>query len=477
MFGLDVSQQEAIGLTYILNQLNPISQFGEEKKKKMAPFAPCEQEALMECFDNIENILFLLKENKEDVDELCFHLMSLKNIRGIVHKCEKQMLHQVELFEMKVFLLVYEKVEYAFRKLQEKGKLVGIHLKPLEEALDILDPEDKRIVSFVVESEKLNEIRKEKRRVEGLLQKEVTASGQSVLTTKRFQLVKEEGEEEARVQQELTEKLRPYLSALLDNMDNLGKLDLLMAKANLASSYQGVRPEVCKRGEVILENMWNPFVADVLAKNNQTLTKVSLILPEGVTIITGANMGGKSVSVKTATLNVILCQLGFYVFADVAKIPLFEGVYLISEDLQDIGRGLSSFGAEINRFNQIVGELKDSFLFIALDEFAKGTNPIEGTSIVRGVASYLCSSDSVCVMTTHYDQVVSPEFKHYQVVGLNISKVKKKESPDLSSLAGAMDYNLIEADHTTSPPQDALHICELLGVDHEVLERIKGEYL
>ena len=476
MFGLDVSQQEAIGLTYILNRLNPISPFGEEKKRQMAPFAPHEHEALMECFDNIEKILFLLKMRKVDMDELCFHLMSLKNIRGVVHKCENQMLHQVELFEMKTFLLGFEKVEHAFRKVQEKSKLAGIHLKPLEDALDILDSEGKRIVSFIVESEKLNGIRKEKRRVEGLLQKEVTASGQSVLTTKRFQLVREEGEEEARVQQELTEKLRPYLSALLDNMDNLGKLDLLMAKANLASTYQGIRPEVSRCREVALENMWNPFVADALAKNNQALTKVSLTLPEGVTIITGANMGGKSVSVKTATLNVILCQLGFFVFADVAKIPMFDGVCLISEDLQDIGRGLSSFGAEMIRFNEIVAQLKGSFLFVALDEFAKGTNPIEGTSIVRAVASYLSESGSVCVMTTHYDRVVSPQFKHYQVVGLNVSKVKNNERNNLSSIAGAMDYNLIEADHNTSPPQDALHICELLGVDQEVLKRIRDEY-
>ena len=476
MFGLDVSQQEAIGLTYIFNQLTPLSPFGEEKKKQMTPFAPSEQEALMECFDNIEKIILLLKENKKEVDEFCFHLMSLKNIRGVVHKCESQMLHQVELFEMKAFLMVYEKAELVFRKLQDKGKLAGFHLKPLKEALELLDPEGKRIVSFVVESEKLNRIRKEKRRVEALLQNEVTASGQSVLTTKRFQLVKEEGEEEARVQQDLTEKLRPYLPDFLSNMDYLGKLDLLIAKSNLASSHQAVRPEVSKEREVVLENMWNPFVAEVLTKNNQTLTKVSLTLPEGVTIITGANMGGKSVSVKTATLNVILCQLGFFVFADVAKIPLFDGVYLISEDLQDIGRGLSSFGAEMNRFNQIVGELKESFLFIVLDEFAKGTNPTEGTSIVRGVASFLWSSGSVCVMTTHYDRVVSPKYKHYQVVGLNVSKARR-EKPSLSSLAGAMDYNLKEADHMASPPQDALHICELLGVEQEVLERIRKEYL
>jgi len=475
MFGLDVSQQEAIGLTYILNQLTPISPFGEEKKKQMVPFAPHEQEALLQCYDNIEKMLSLMKENKKDVDECCFHLMSLKNIRSVVKKCEVQMLHQVDLFEMKAFLLEFEKVELAYRKLQEKTTLESIHLEPLDGALELLDPEKKRIVSFVIESQKLTGIRREKRRVEGHLQQEASTSAQSVLTTKRFQLVKQEGEEEERVQQQLTEQLRPYLNLFLSNMDNLGKLDLLIAKANLAFSHQAIRPEVSQGGEVMLENMWNPFVAEALNRNHQALTKVSLTLPKGVTIITGANMGGKSVSVKTATLNVILCQLGLFVFADVAKIPLFDGVHLISEDLQDIGRGLSSFGAEINRFNQIVDELKESFLFIVLDEFAKGTNPVEGTSIVRGVASYLWTSGSICVMTTHYDRVVSPGYKHYQVVGLNVPKAKM-EKPSLASIADAMDYRLIEVDHNQSPPQDALNICELLGVEQEVLDRIRREY-
>jgi len=477
MFGLDHAQQEAIGLTFVLNQLTPNSPFGVEQMRQIAPFPRSEQGAVLACFDNIEKVISLSEENKADLDALCFHLMSLKQIRGVVHKCEHHMLHQVELFEVKNFLLVFEKLELVFQRLHGCVQFVGIDLEPLGAALDILDPDGRRIAAFVVDSPELGTIRREKLHVEALLQTEKTQSAESVFTTKRFELVKREAEEESRVMRVLTEKLRPYLSVFLANLDNIGKLDLTIAKAMLALRYHGVRPKLREGGSVSLQNMSNPFVAEALRKNKQTLTKVSLTLPEGVTIITGANMGGKSVSVKTAVLNVALCQMGFFVFADAAEIPLFDGVCLISEDIQDIGRGLSSFGAEIMYFNEVVSRLKSEFLFLALDEFARGTNPEEGASIVRAVASYLSESGSVCVMTTHYDRVVLPEFKHYQVAGLNFPKTEGESKRKLSSIATYMDYNLIEAGAHTAPPRDALNICKLIGLDEDVLKRIGDEYL
>ena len=477
MFGLDHAQQEAIGLRFVLNQLTPNSPFGAEQMKQIRPFTRGEQGAVLACFDNIEKVISLSEENKAGLDELCLHLMSLKQIRGTIHKCENHTLHQVELFEVKNFLLIFEKLELVFQRLHGCVQFVDIDLEPLREALDTLDPDSKRIAAFVIDSPELAGIRREKLHVEALLQKEKTQSAESVFTTKRFELVKREAEEEARVMQALTEKLRPYRAAFLANLDNIGKLDLTIAKAMLALTYGGIRPKLSTRGSVSLQNMSNPFVTEALRKNNQTLTKVSLTLPEGVTIITGANMGGKSVSVKTAVLNVVLCQLGFFVFADAAEIPLFDGVCLISEDMQDIGRGLSSFGAEITRFNEVVSRLKEEFLFLALDEFARGTNPEEGTSIVRAVASYLSESGSVCVMTTHYDRVVLPAFKHYQVAGLNFPKTEGESKRSLSSIAAYMDYNLIEAGVHTAPPRDALNICKLIGLDKDVLKRIGDEYM
>ena len=476
MFDLDFSQQEAVGLTFILNLLQPGSPYGAEQKKQIAPFGRTEKAALLECFDNIEKIAELSTNDKAGLDELGFHLMSLKQIRGIVIKCKNHTLNQVELFEMKQFLLTFEKLEVVFRKLHESVGFAGIELIKLGQALDILDPDGKRIAAFVLDSPELSEIRREKARVETLLQKEKLQSGESVLTAKRFELVKREAEEETRVMEMLTEKLRPFLPVFVTNIDNTGKLDLCIAKAMLSLEYGAVRPKLTERTEVSLKNMYSPYVAQALEKNNQTMTRITMILPEKATIITGANMGGKSVSVKTAVLNIMLCQMGFFVFAEAAEIPIFDGICLISEDMQDVGRGLSSFGAEISRFNEISGRLKKEFLFIAMDEFARGTNPEEGARIVRAIASYLSDCGCVCVMTTHYDRVVSPEFKHYQVAGLNLPKTSQESGHNISSISQYMDYNLIEADCDTEPPRDALNICRLIGLEQDILSRIEAEF-
>jgi dsDNA-specific endonuclease/ATPase MutS2 len=476
MFGLDSIQQETIGLNFVLNQLMPISPYGAEQKKQIKPFTRSNPEALLECFDNIEKIIALTKNDNAGLEELCFHLMSLKQIRGVALKCENHTLHQVDLFELKNFLITFEKLELVFRRLHEQVQFVKIDLQALCQALEILDSEGKRIAAFVVDSPELRVIRQEKLNIEVLLQQEKTQSGESVFTTKRFQIVKREAEEEARVMNELTEKLRLHVSTILANINNIGKLDLIIAKAKLALKYGGVRPKLSKQAEVSLKNMHNPYVEDALAKSNQTMTPVTLTLPKGMTIITGANMGGKSVSVKTAVLNVLLCQMGFFVFAESAEIPLFDGICLISEDMQDIEQGLSSFGAEIRRLDEIAGRLKKEFLFVALDEFAKGTNPEEGACIVRAIASYLSESGSVCVMTTHYDRVVSPQFKHYQVAGLKLPEKKQVEKRKISQIAEYMDYNLIEVDSTTAPPRDALNICKLLGLEQEILTLIESEY-
>ena len=480
MFDLDHDQKEAIGLTFVLNKLMPDSPYGMEKKKQIAPFGKAGRVAIDTCFDNMEKIVVFAKQEKHSLDRIRQQLMKLKNIRGIVKKCEQSFLNEVELFEMKGFLLIFQKLIDLFHEANEKIKLTNTDFKSMEDTLNILDPECKRIAPFSIDeihSSTLGETRRKKLKVEMRIQSEPIL--RETLMKERQQLVMEEAEEEMRIMEMLSRKLRVYTRTFLDNMDMIGELDLLIAKTQLALEYNAVRPKICDTPTIILNEMSNPYIEDSLAKKEESLTKISITLTAGVTMITGANMGGKSVAIKTMTLNTMLPQLGFFVFASVAEIPLFDGVALISGDLQDIDQGLSTFGAEIIRFHEIVQQLKNDFLFVALDEFARGTNPEEGAAIVRAVASYLSEASSVSVMTTHYDNVVTPEFKHYQVVGLrnaDIDKIHQQGRAHIRRIAEYMDYTLIPADSGMSPPRDALNICRLIELDSEVLDRIEAEY-
>lgn len=429
-----------MGFNFILSRLTPASPYGAEKIKQMTFLTGAELE---KSFNNIQIAI----NNAPALDGLCARLSALKNIRGSL---AKKQLTQVDFFEVKQFLIVYEKLLHAFNNFSFRG----IDLHPMDGALGIVDPKGLRITVFTVESPSLQIIRKEKLRIEAI----------DLLSDERYALAEREAAEENRVLKEMSNALQAHISLFLANLDNIGALDLTVAKAKLAMEYQAVRPKISRRGVLSYKNIVNPYVADAL--ETQPLTPISLSIEKGVTVITGANMGGKSVAIKTVVLNTLLCRLGFFVFAEDAEVPLFDGIYLISEDMQDVKRGLSSFGAEITRVNEIANRAEKEFLFITLDEFARGTNPDEGAAIVRGLANYFSKSNCVCLIATHYNRVVMPMFKHYQVKGLKF----------VAQGAAYMDYNLMEAPHDAPPPKDALHICKLIGLKKDLLEAINVEY-
>ncbi|MCL2188771.1 MAG: DNA mismatch repair protein MutS [Defluviitaleaceae bacterium] len=449
MFQLDAKQLEAIGFSYVLNNLILHSPYGAEKMKQLAPIRT--REGVFVCLENIEKMLYLLAQRPLEMDVIMLQLMQLKNIRGCVEKCKVYTLTQVELFEIKQFLLAYEKLHLALGKLGEA--LTDIHFTPMGEALQILDADGLRLASFALDSPELRKIREEKSRAEAQQN-----------TAARTAAVEQEVAEEGRILAVLSMALRVFVPDFLANMDAVGKLDFTLAKALSARETGAVKPQIFREGILVLENMYNPYVEEKIAHSGNLMTRVSVVFNRGTTVITGANMGGKSVALKTAVLNILLCQLGFYVFAEKMECPIFDDVYLLSEDMQDIGRGLSSFGAEMKKFAEISARLPNEKLFIAFDEFARGTNPTEGAAIVKAAAGFLAKTDSVSVITTHYDGVCSPVFSHYQVAGLS--------TPRGNSLC--MDYRLLSVAHDAPPPQDALKICKMLGLE-DVLMSLFGE--
>ena len=225
-------------------------------------------------------------------------------------------------------------------------------------------------------------------------------------------------------------------------------------------------------------------IADAVEGRGKTFTPVSITLEKGATVITGANMGGKSVALKTIALNILLIQCGFFPFASKASAPLFDSMYIISEDLENIDRGLSSFGGEMVRFNQVVRQLDGGLSFIMLDEFARGTNPDEGAAIVQAVTQYLNGQNAVTVLATHYDNVARHGCAHYQVIGLKDLNVEELQR-EIASRGGDvgvelisrhMNYGLYRVEGKQDCPRDALNICRLLGMNPDILAMVEKNY-
>ena len=229
---------------------------------------------------------------------------------------------------------------------------------------------------------------------------------------------------------------------MLYNANVTGRLDLLLEKLTATYFGKAVKPVFSGMTGIDAENMYkntenekantasdisfklenvtNPWVASVLKNRGLEFTPLSIELTQGATVITGANMGGKSISLKTIVLNVVLAMCGFYVYADYAEIPFFENIQMISEELQSVQKGLSSFGAEIIQMKDVIENVEKEFCFVVLDEFSRGTNPHEGAALVRAVTKYLNHKHVVALLVTHFDHVAEYGKAHYQVVGLKI---------------------------------------------------------
>lgn len=440
----DAGLRQNSGYDWVMARLETASPFGAALARQPRWYSPGQEAELERELSRVETALGWARSR---TDELTRLLSELRDIRNTFHRPAASPMDVVELFEVKHFLLRLD----ALAERYAADPLDGVELAPMEDVLALLDPTGRRLPAFHIENAfdpALERIRREKAQVEQLLRE--TPDGE--LCSRRTELAEQERTAELDARRRLTAALLRERERFLANMDALGRLDLVLAKAALARKYGCTRP-VIGGSEVCLEDMLHPQAAEHL---DGAFTPVSVTLERGAAVITGANMGGKSVSLKAVTLNLLLIHTGFFVFARRLKSPLFHSVGLIGADGQSLDRGLSSFGAEVKALDGILKREEGRFFFLALDEFARGTNPREGAALARALVQYLNTLDCVALMTTHYDGVAPAARRHYQVAGLDED-------------ARRMDYRLIPADPDAPCPRDALKVCRLLGLDGKLM--------
>lgn len=462
--------KEDTGYSWVMDKVTPSSPFGNALVREPRWYGPGERDALEAELGRVERCMDLLEHQPLLADGMVHLLYEFHDIRGSLKRPSSAPMDEVELFEVKHFLIYLERLAGEYARMEP---LEGLELEPMTQALDLLDPSGRRLPAFTVENTfepGLERVRQEKARLEEQLR---TAEGEARedLLAQRRTLVAKEDRLELEARKRLTMALLRERETFLAVMENIGRLDLLLAKARLARRFGCCRPAVAEGPAVSAREMVHPEVADHLKERGGSFTAVSITLEQGCTVITGANMGGKSVSMKSLTLNLLLMQTGFFTFARAFSAPLFDSVSLICTDRQSVEQGLSSFGAEVDALGQVLRREKGKFFYVALDEFARGTNPREGAALARSLVEYLGSLNCVALMTTHYDGVSEAARRHYRVAGLgalDTAAIRKGEAP-LDRLSRLMDYHLVEAAPGEPCPRDALRVCRLLDMDEDLM--------
>ena len=477
---LSPRQQQDIGLPFVLDRLLPLSPLGRERKRALRPYARGERAALIREMKNLDRAVAL--GDHPTLASFRQGLMQLRDIRATVERLGRRDLDEVELFELKRYLLLLRSLAADFAALQTAAQWEGLALEAVPEALLILDPEGDGNPAFSLRSNwspALAAVREEKSRIEKQISDAVGEVRASLLAQRTGIVAREVAAEQA-LCEALTQRLLPYKDAISDSLEALGHLDLLLSKAALVRELGGVMPTLTDR-ELSFMNMVHPAIEDHLRLQGAAFTPLSLSLGPGAAVLTGANMGGKSVCLKTLALNVYLTHCGLFPFAEKASVPFFDGLCFVRGEGEDGREGLSSFGGELMAADIAARAVQKGFCLVLFDEFARGTNPTEAVKLQQGALAYFGASGSICLFVTHYDAVAARAARRFLTRGIRALDVAEGRrliaagADKLTVLRRFMDYG-IEEITTAAVPQKALSIAELLGVEEGLLQAIRQEY-
>ena len=447
------------GFKYVINALNIHSSAGRRILYAL-PFLKVSEEIARET----EKTEWLIDGMNEEAfsQKVALTQMKLGELRDINNTISRlrynNTLDDIELFEVKHLAILAHSIDKEVKEL----KLPFIAIPDLSGAIEILDPQGKKIPQFYIYNEYSLTLAAIRSEINKITQSDETEEKVNKLRLK-------EKEEEDKVRLELTEKLHPYTEELKCALNEMATLDLLIAKANLAKELQLTKPTFADEVSS-LGGLFNPEIDNSLQKQGKKFQPVNITIPSEPTLITGANMTGKTVLLKSIALAQTLAQFGFHVPALSAEITPVDRIILCTTDEQDELSGLSSFAAEMTRLNKITKYIKNGErLLVLIDELARTTNPTEGKAIVAGVLNFLSEHKVSSLITTHY--TIDTPCRKLRVKGFRLKDKNVKIT--IHNINNYIDYTLEESQEN-QVPHEAIYIAEILGISDDLLQRIKS---
>lgn len=221
-------------------------------------------------------------------------------------------------------------------------------------------------------------------------------------------LLAEEADEIERILTELTAMLAPYADEIREDLNIMGQIDLVFAKAKLSRELNAVMPRPNRNNYVRIVRGRHPLIS------SDRVVPIDIWIGSDYRslIITGPNTGGKTVTLKIVGLFALMVQSGIFVPANEgSEFPVFEHIYADIGDEQSIEQSLSTFSSHMKNIVGILDKADENSL-VLLDELGAGTDPIEGAALAMSILEELNDRHCICVSTTHYSEIKAFAMTH-----------------------------------------------------------------
>ena len=274
---------------------------------------------------------------------------------------------------------------------------------------------------------------------------------------------------------ELFREVRESVAAETDRLqavaDALAELDALATLAAVAVERNYARPTF-HEGGVEIEAGRHPVVEatqDDFVPNDATLP------PGSVTLVTGPNMSGKSTYTRQVALIVVLAQVGSFVPADAARLPVVDRVFTRVGASDDIAGGQSTFMREMAELTSILHEATPDSL-VLLDEVGRGTSTADGRAIARATAEFLHDEvGATTLFATHYHDLTGLAETYARVRNLHFAAEREREERRSSGSRPTADGDDVTFLHRVAagPASSSygVEVARLAGVPDPVVER------
>ncbi|MDD5293126.1 MAG: DNA mismatch repair protein MutS [Candidatus Izemoplasmatales bacterium] len=204
---------------------------------------------------------------------------------------------------------------------------------------------------------------------------------------------------------DIRDRVREQILELQALAKRLALIDILIAFSRVAMDYRYVRPEIIEESKMMIYEGRHPVVERMLTETTFVPNDLMMDTATSILLITGPNMSGKSTYMRQLALIVIMSQIGAFIPASQASLPIFDQIFTRIGALDDLAKGQSTFMVEMLDVNNALKNATSSSL-ILYDEIGRGTATYDGMALAQAIIEYHHHKiRAKTLFSTHYHEL------------------------------------------------------------------------
>ena len=263
---------------------------------------------------------------------------------------------------------------------------------------------------------------------------------------------------------EIRDKCKEYIPELQRTAKVISEIDVLSSFALVSEKYNYIRPIITTGNEIKVLNSRHPVVERVLKGEEYVPNDIVMDNNTDILLITGPNMAGKSTYMRQLGIIAIMAQIGCFVPAEEATLPIFDKIFTRIGASDDLVSGESTFMVEMMEASRAIKYATRNSL-ILFDELGRGTATFDGMSLAQAILEYVANKIKCkTLFSTHYHELTDMEKNIPNLKNKHVSAVE--ENGNITFLHKVKDGSVDKS--------YGINVAKLAGLHDEVIDRASG---